>query len=381
MNLSSNWSFPTSVRIGKERLKEIGDCCQISNISKPLIVTDQNLKDHKITHRLISEIGINNLSYSLFHEVDPNPNEKNLTDGITKLKSEKFDGIIAFGGGSALDLGKLIAFMAHQSLPVWEFEDLTDNWKKANPDKILPIIAIPTTAGTGSEVGRAAVLTDTEHKIKKIIFHPKMLPESVICDPTLTLDLPKTITAGTGMDALAHCLEAYCSPGYHPMADGIALVGMKLVKENLLEAYTNGTNVNARTNMLSAALMGATAFQKGLGAMHSLSHPVGAIYNTHHGTTNAAVMEKVLKFNKEIIQKKIDHLAIYLELERGFDGFIDFINQLCRDLNIPQSLKEMGVREDKLHLLSQMAIKDPTASGNPKKMTLDNTLKLLKSCY
>jgi len=381
MNLSSNWSFPTSVRIGNERLKEIGECCQNSNISSPLIVTDQNLKDHNITRRLFSEIAINNLSHSLFHEVDPNPNEKNLADGILKLKSEKIDGIIAFGGGSALDLGKLIAFMANQSLPVWEFEDLTDNWKKANPEKVLPIIAIPTTAGTGSEVGRAAVLTDTKNKIKKVIFHPKMLPESVICDPSLTLDLPKTITAGTGMDALAHCLEAYCSPGYHPMADGIALVGMKLVKENLLEAYTNGTNVEARTNMLSAALMGATAFQKGLGAMHALSHPVGAIYNTHHGTTNAVVMEKVLKFNKEIIQKKIDHLSIYLGLEGGFEGFIDFINQLCGDLNIPKSLKEMGVREDQFHLISQMAIKDPTASGNPKKMTLDNTLNLLQSCY
>ena len=381
MDLSSNWSFPTSVRIGKERLKEIGDCCLNSNISKPLIVTDQNLKDHKITHRLISEISINNLSHSLFHEVDSNPNEKNLADGITKLKSEKFDGIIAFGGGSALDLGKLIAFMANQSLPVWDFEDLTDNWKKANPEKILPIIAIPTTAGTGSEVGRAAVLTDTKNKIKKVIFHPKMLPESVICDPILTLDLPKPITAGTGMDALAHCLEAYCSPGYHPMADGIALVGMKLVKENLLEAYNNGSNVDARTNMLSAALMGATAFQKGLGAMHALSHPVGAIYNTHHGTTNAVVMENVLKFNKEIIQKKLDHLSIYLELEGGFEGFIDFINQLCRDLKIPKSLKEMGVKEDQFHLISQMAIKDPTASGNPRKMTLENTLKLLQNCY
>ena len=381
MDLSSNWSFPTSVRIGKERLKEIGDCCVNSNISKPLIVTDQNLKDHKITHRLISEISINNLSHSLFHEVDSNPNEKNLADGITKLKSEKFDGIIAFGGGSALDLGKLIAFMANQSLPVWDFEDLTDNWKKANPEKILPIIAIPTTAGTGSEVGRAAVLTDIKNKIKKVIFHPKMLPESVICDPTLTLDLPKHITAGTGMDALAHCLEAYCSPGYHPMADGIALVGMKLVKENLLEAYNNGSNVDARTNMLSAALMGATAFQKGLGAMHAISHPVGAIYNTHHGTTNAVVMEKVLKFNKELIQKKIDHLAIYLELEGGFESFIDFINQLCRNLKIPKSLKEMGVKEDQFHLISQMAIKDPTASGNPRKMTLENTLKLLQNCY
>jgi len=381
MDLSSNWSFPTSVRIGKERLKEIGDCCLNSNISKPLIVTDQNLKDHKITHRLISEISINNLSHSLFHEVDSNPNEKNLADGITKLKSEKFDGIIAFGGGSALDLGKLIAFMANQSLPVWDFEDLTDNWKKANPEKILPIIAIPTTAGTGSEVGRAAVLTDTKNKIKKVIFHPKMLPESVICDPILTLDLPKPITAGTGMDALAHCLEAYCSPGYHPMADGIALVGIKLVKENLLEAYNNGSNVDARTNMLSAALMGATAFQKGLGAMHALSHPVGAIYNTHHGTTNAVVMENVLKFNKEIIQKKLDHLSIYLELEGGFEGFIDFINQLCRDLKIPKSLKEMGVKEDQFHLISQMAIKDPTASGNPRKMTLENTLKLLQNCY
>ena len=321
-----------------------------------------------------------NLPHSVFSQVDSNPTEKNLTKGLEVLKKGSFDGVIAIGGGSALDLGKLIAFMTAQDLPVWEFEDLSDNWKRASTEGILPIIAIPTTAGTGSEVGRASVLTDSVNKIKKVIFHPEMLPKSVICDPNLSLKLPQKLTAGTGMDAFAHCLEAYCSPGYHPMADGIALIGMKLVKDSLLEAYENGENIEARTNMLSAALMGATAFQKGLGAIHALSHPIGAIYNTHHGTTNAVVMNKVLHFNKDYIYDKIQRLSIYLDIENGFNGFTAFVRDLCNSLNIPDSLKDIGVLENQLELIASMAIVDPTASGNPKELTFNNTLNLLKEC-
>ena len=380
MSLISNWSFPTHIKIGPGRLKEIGQCCSDLNIYNPLVVTDKDLGDNEITFNLTNELNFLNLPHSVFSQVDSNPTEKNLIQGIKVLKEGGFDGVIAFGGGSALDLGKLLAFMKAQDLPVWEFEDLSDNWKKATSKGILPIIAIPTTAGTGSEVGRASVLTDSINKIKKVIFHPEMLPKSVICDPNLSLKLPQKITAGTGMDAFAHCLEAFCSPGYHPMADGIALIGMKLVKESLLEAYVNGTSIHARTNMLSAALMGATAFQKGLGAIHALSHPIGAIYNTHHGTTNAVVMKKVLEFNKDYINDKIQILSNFLDIKNGFNGFTDFVDDLCNNLNIPMCLKDIGVEESQVELIASMALVDPTASGNPRQLTFNNTLKLLKDC-
>ena len=380
MSLISNWSFPTHIKIGPGRLKEIGQCCSDLNIYNPLVVTDKDLGDNEITFNLTNELNFLNLPHSVFSQVDSNPTEKNLIQGIKVLKEGGFDGVIAFGGGSALDLGKLLAFMKAQDLPVWEFEDLSDNWKKATSKGILPIIAIPTTAGTGSEVGRASVLTDSINKIKKVIFHPEMLPKRVICDPNLSLKLPQKITAGTGMDAFAHCLEAFCSPGYHPMADGIALIGMKLVKESLLEAYVNGTSIHARTNMLSAALMGATAFQKGLGAIHALSHPIGAIYNTHHGTTNAVVMKKVLEFNKDYINDKIQILSNFLDIKNGFNGFTDFVDDLCNNLNIPMCLKDIGVEESQVELIASMALVDPTASGNPRQLTFNNTLKLLKDC-
>ena len=380
MSSITSWNFPTSIKIGSGSLNQISGICKDLKILKPLIVTDKNLQNNGIMQDLKNKLFNSSIPLNIFSKVDPNPTEKNLNDGLKILKNGGFDGIIAFGGGSALDLGKLLGFMVAQKLPVWEFEDLGDNWKKANTNNILPTIAIPTTAGTGSEVGRAGVLTDYLNKVKKVIFHPKMLPKNVICDPNLTLNLPKNLTAGTGMDAFAHCLEAYCSPGYHPMADGIALVGMKLVKENLIEAYINGQNIEARQNMLSAALMGATAFQKGLGAIHALSHPIGALYNTHHGTTNAVVMKKVIDFNKSHIIDKIEKLAIFLEIENGFKGFIDYIEDLCKNLNIPKNLSEIGVNEDKLELIASMAIIDPTASGNPKKLDFNNTLNLLKEC-
>ena len=309
MSFNTNWNFPTSIKFGPDKINEIGEACRSIKSKNPLIVTDKNLRNLKITNNLILLLQKLNIQYSIFSEVDPNPNDENLNEGIEIFKKGQHDGIIAFGGGSALDLGKLIAFMANQSLSVWEFEDIGELWKKADENAIYPIIAIPTTAGTGSEVGRASVLTDRKKNIKKVIFHPRILPQQVICDPLLTLEMPKKITAGTGMDALAHCLEAYCSPTYHPMASGIAIEGIKLVKDNLIKAYIEGENVDARANMMSAALMGATSFQKGLGGIHALSHPIGAIFNTHHGTTNAVVMKNVLMFNKR--QDITDYLNEY----------------------------------------------------------------------
>ena len=381
MSFNTTWNFPTPIKFGPGKISEIGQACQLINSNNPLIVTDKNLRNLSITNNLMILLKELKIKHAIFSEVEPNPNESNLNQGIETFKKGLHDGIIAFGGGSALDLGKLIAFMANQSLPVWEFEDIGELWKKADANAIYPIIAVPTTAGTGSEVGRASVLTDTKRNIKKVIFHPKMLPQQVICDPLLTLEMPKNITAGTGMDALAHCLEAYCSPSYHPMASGIAIEGIKLVKDNLITAYNHGANIDARANMMSAALMGATSFQKGLGGIHALSHPIGAIFNTHHGTTNAVVMKNVIIFNKKEIEEKINLLTKYLELPNGFNGFVEFIDFLCQKLNIPKNLNEIGVDKNQIELIASMAINDPTAGGNPIKLNYQNTLDLLRKCF
>jgi hypothetical protein len=317
----------------------------------------------------------------MFSEVDPNPNEKNLEAGIRAYREGGHDGVVAFGGGSGLDLGKLIAFMAGQTRPVWDFEDIGDWWTRADAAKIAPIIAVPTTAGTGSEVGRAGVLTNSETHVKKIIFHPKMLPGVVICDPELTMGMPKAITAGTGMDAFAHCLEAYSSPFYHPMSGGIALEGMRLVKEFLPRAFKDGADLEARTNMMSAAAMGAVAFQKGLGAIHSLSHPIGAVYNTHHGMTNAVVMPPVLRFNRPAIEEKIARAAAYLGISGGFDGFYDYVLSLRSELGVPENLTAMGIKPDRIDELTAMAIEDPSCGGNPVPMTKENTRQLFLDCF
>jgi alcohol dehydrogenase class IV len=305
-----------------------------------------------------------------------------MADGIKSYHEGRHDGVICFGGGSALDLGKMIALMADQpkALTVWELEDVDDWWARADGSKIAPIIAVPTTAGTGSEVGRAGVLTNSATHKKKIIFHPKLMPVVTICDPALTVGMPRFISAGTGMDALAHCLEAYCSPFYHPMSQGIALEGMRLVFENLPKVYADPDDLDARAQMMSAAAMGAVAFQKGLGAIHSLSHPVGAVYGTHHGTTNAVVMPMVLEFNRSAIEDRIGRAAAYLGFEGGFAGFHDQVMELRSLLAIPENLSAMGVQFGDLDRLTDMALEDPSCGGNPIPMTRDNTRALFDAC-
>jgi alcohol dehydrogenase class IV len=312
--------------------------------------------------------------------VRPNPTEENVAAGLKVLRDGGHDGVVAFGGGSALDAGKVIAFMRGQTRPMWDFEDVGDWWTRADPAGIAPVVAVPTTAGTGSEVGRAGVITNLASHTKKVIFHPRMLPAQVILDPELTVGLPPTITAGTGMDAFAHCLEAYCSPFYHPMSQGIALEGMRLVKENLPRAYADGNDIEARAHMMSAAAMGATAFQKGLGAIHALSHPIGAFYNSHHGTTNAVVMAPVLKFNRAAIETRIERLAAYLGIAGGFDGFYDYVIELNAALGIPANLTELGVTDPDLDWLVASALKDPSVGGNPVEMTPANTRALYEAC-
>jgi len=373
MTLIGNWSYPTAIRFGPGRIGEIGDAVRAAGITKPLLVTDRGLAEMEITSQTLDLLEADGFERAMFAEVDPNPSGTNVDEGLRIYRAGGFDGIVAFGGGSGLDLGKTLAFMAGQSRPIWDFEDIGDWWTRADADGIDPIVAVPTTAGTGSEVGRASVITNETAGEKKIIFHPKMLPAIVICDPELTVGMPKFITAGTGLDAFAHCVEAFSSPNYHPMSQGIALEGMRLVKENLPRAYADGSDIEARANMMSAAAMGATAFQKGLGAIHALSHPIGATYHTHHGTTNAVFMPAVLDFNADAIRDRFDTVAAYLGIDGGFEGFCAFVDGLNDSLAIPKSLAELGVKDPDIDMLVDAALRDPSTGGNPVEMTRENT--------
>ena len=381
MTLTGNWSYPTAVRFGAGRISELGDACSAAGISRPLLVTDRGLAGLPITGRAREIMAAAGLGDALFADVDPNPNEINLAAGVAAYQAGGHDGVIAFGGGSGLDLGKMVAFMVGQTRPVWDFEDIGDWWTRADADAIAPIIAVPTTAGTGSEVGRASVITNSQTHVKKIIFHPKVLPSIVIADPELTVGMPKFITAGTGLDAFAHCVEAYSSPHYHPMSQGIALEGMRLVTTYLPRAYATPDDLEARAHMMSAAAMGATAFQKGLGAIHAMSHPVGAVFNTHHGTTNAVCMPAVLAFNADAIRGRFDQAAAYLGIDGGFDGFCEFVQQFNDSFAIPRTLTEMGVSADRLDDLVAMALEDPSCGGNPVELTADGLRGLFRACF
>ncbi|MFT3972325.1 MAG: iron-containing alcohol dehydrogenase [Amaricoccus sp.] len=376
MAMPANWNYPTAIRFGAGRIDELAAACGRAGIARPLFVTDPGLRDLPITRAALGALNAAGLKPGLFTQVKPNPTDANVEAGIAALRDGGHDGVVAFGGGSALDCGKVVAFMKGQTRPMWDFEDIGDWWTRADPAGIAPVIAVPTTAGTGSEVGRAGVITNLATHTKKVIFHPKMLPAEVILDPELTVGLPPVLTAGTGMDAFAHCLEAYAAPSYHPMAEGIAVEGMRLVKDNLVRAYRDGTDLDARGNMLVAAAAGATAFQKGLGAIHALSHPVGALYDTHHGLTNAVFMPYVLDFNREALWDKIDRLAAWLGLEDGFSGFLDFVLRLRRDLGIPHTLDKIGVDDSRFEEMAKMAVIDPTAGGNPRGLTEADALDL-----
>tara|TARA_Y100001970_G_scaffold273511_1_gene371831 strand:+ start:372 stop:1520 length:1149 start_codon:yes stop_codon:yes gene_type:complete len=374
-----NWNYPTPIWFGFNRVNEIQKACENLNINNPLIVTDPGILKTNIISKVNNSLA---KEASIYSDVQGNPTGSNVMNGVEVFNNGKHDGVIAVGGGSGMDVGKGIAFMAGQTRSIWDFEDIGDYWMRANSDKIYPVIAIPTTAGTGSETGRAGVFTKEDTHEKKIIFHPKMLPAIVILDPDLTIDLPPSLTAFTGMDVLAHCLEAYSSPFFHPLSQGIALEGIAIVKKYLVRAYKDGNDIEARGNMLVGSSMGSTAFQKGLGAIHSLSHPVGAIYNSHHGLTNAVFMPYVLKKNREVIEDKIIGVAKYLDLEFAtFDGFMNWILNLRKELNIPHTLKELINDKSKLVKMSKMALQDPSTGGNPVKLDESDFLALYQDSY
>ncbi len=374
-----NWNYPTKIRFGLGRISELADACQTLGMARPLLVTDPGLAGLPMIADAVSQCRAAGLTVEVFSRVRGNPNEQNVVDGLAALKAGQHDGVIAFGGGSALDVGKVVAFMAGQTRPMWDFEDIGDWWTRADPAGILPIVAVPTTAGTGSEVGRAGVISQEATHCKKVIFHPLMLPGVVISDPELSVGLPPNLTAWTGMDALAHCFEAYCAKGFHPMADGIALEGMALIHRYLLRAVKDGTDLEARGGMLVAASMGAAAFQKGLGAIHALSHPVGAIHDSHHGLTNAVFMPYVMVFNRPAIDGKCAAMARYLGLENpSFESLLQWVLDLRSALNIPSTLKSLVPDDSTFARLASMAVVDPTAGGNPLELTETDCLELYR---
>ena len=374
-----NWNYPTNIWCGAGKIEDLAEACFDLKIKSPLFVTDKDLLNLPMTSKVIEKLKNEFENLQVFSNFSGNPTGKNVTEGVSLYIEKNCDGVIAFGGGSALDVGKGIAFMCGQKRPIWDFEDIGDYWTRADGNKISPIIAVPTTAGTGSETGRASAIIKEETGIKKIIFHPKILPSIVILDPNLTKELPPRITAATGMDALAHNLEAFCAPGFHPMADGIALEGMRLIKNSLNEVYKNGINIEARSEMLAASSMGSTAFQKGLGAIHSLSHPINAQFDVHHGLTNAIFMPYVLTFNKSVIENKIVSICNYLNLNNTFESFLEWILNLRKDLNIPHKLSDvMDCSEVDLEKLSLMAFEDPSTGSNPKKITQEDLKEMYK---
>ncbi len=365
-SLSASWNYPTSIRFGTGRISELADACMSLNIRSPLLVTDPGLAKLPMIVEAVKLCRDAGLNCGLFSDIQGNPTDRNVADGVAAYKAGKHDGVIAFGGGSSLDTGKAVALMVRQTANLWEFEDIGDNWTRANAAAIAPVVAIPTTAGTGSEVGRASVITDQHRQVKRIIFHPRMLPSIVILDAELTLGLPPQITAATGMDALSHNLEAYCSPGYHPMADGIALEAVRLISEYLPRAFANGPDLEARSQMLSASSMGATAFQKGLGGMHALAHTLGALYDAHHGLLNAILMPYILKANQPTIAPRIERLSRYLDLpDSSFNGFMEWVLALRTQLGIPHDLAAIGIDESQAERVGKMATRDPSAAGNP----------------
>ena len=364
--MKANWNYPTAMRVGAGRLVEMPNCCLDIGMRRPLLVTDPGLAALPMVEQALSLCRQGGVEAGLFSDVKPNPTLANVEAGATALIDGDHDGVIAFGGGSALDAAKAVALVARQSLPLFDFEDIGDNWTRADASLVAPVVALPTTAGTGSEVGRASVILDETVHVKKIIFHPRMLPQMVILDPELTTGLPPRLTAATGMDALSHNLEALCSPVFHPMAEGIGMEGARLVREYLPRAVANGADIEARMQMLVASSMGATAFQRGLGAMHALSHPLGALYDAHHGTLNAIVMPYVLRANADAIGPLAERLARFLDLPgAGLDGVIEWVLALRAEIGIPHTLAEIGIDDSRAEQVGAMAVVDPTSATNP----------------
>jgi alcohol dehydrogenase class IV len=379
--VTGNWNYPTRMIVGPGRIAKLAAACKSLGMARPLLVTDPGIAALPMVVEAIALCEEGGLSCGLFSDVKGNPVGRNVEDGVHFYREGGHDGVIAFGGGSALDAAKAVALMVGQDRPIWEFEDVGANWKRVDEAGVAPIVAVPTTAGTGSEVGRASVITNEQTHEKKIIFHPKMMPGVVISDAMLTVGLPAHITAATGLDAFVHCFEAYCAPYYHPMAEGIALEGMRLIKDFLPRAYADGTDIEARAQMLVAASMGATAFQKGLGAVHSIAHAVGAMYDTHHGLTNAVLLPYVMNFNRPAIEDRMELLARLLGLEGGYGAVLDWVLEFRRRLGIPEALAAIEVPDDDADAVGRLAEVDPSTGGNPRSMTAADMTEVFSAAH
>ncbi|MCB9683266.1 MAG: iron-containing alcohol dehydrogenase [Alphaproteobacteria bacterium] len=379
-SLVGNWNYPTSVRFGAGRIRELAQHAVDLGMRKPLLVTDPGLARLPMVHEAVVSTREAGLLTEVFSDVRPNPTGADVFAGVKMLREGAFDGVIAFGGGSALDVGKAVALMAHQTRPLWDFEDVGDWWTRVDVHAMVPVVAVPTTSGTGSEVGRASVIVHEASKTKKIIFHPRMLPERVVCDPALTVGLPAPLTAATGLDALSHNLEAWCAPGFHPLADGIAMQGIRLIQASLLDAVRNGADLEARGKMMAASLMGATAFQKGLGAMHGIAHVVGAQLDAHHGLLNAIVMPYVLMHNRRAIEPRIIDLARAMGLKPTFAAFIDWVLHLRRECDIPPTLEDVGLAEGHIDRMARASVADPSTGTNPVPMDAESYERLYRRC-
>ena len=380
--LKGDWNYPTSVRFGAGRIAELPEACASLGIERPLLITDAGLARLAIVKDALGLCEAAGLPTGLFSEVEPNPTGGSVAAGVTAYREGGHDGVIAFGGGSGLDAGKAVALMVGQNRPLWDFEDKAENWKRVKTEGVAPVVAVPTTAGTGSETGRASVLTSEETQSKKIIFHPVMMPRLVIADPALTVGLPPHLTAATGFDALSHSFEAFCASGFHPMADGISVEGMRLIKQWLPVAFGDGANLEARAHMMAAASMGSTAFQKGLGAIHALSHPVNAVYDTHHGLTNAVFMPYVMAFNRPAIEARMELLARCLDLpDPSFRAVLDWVLGLRETLGIPHTARDLGVEESLIPALAEMAAREPPALGNPRKAGPAEMRRMYQAAY
>ena len=378
----ADWNYPTQIHVGPGRRVELADYCQSLKIQRPLIVTDRMLLGLPLVQEVLAALSAAGLAPGVFSEVNGNPTGSEVGAGCQAYRAGGHDGVLAIGGGSAMDVGKTIAVMAHQRCALFDLEDIGDQWQRADASVIQPIIAVPTTAGTGSEVGRAALIVETETTRKVIIFHPQMLPKIVLLDADFTVGLPPHLTAATGMDALSHLLEAFCSPVFHPMAEGIARQGMVIVRDYLIRAVANGADLDARTQMQIASMMGATAFQKGLGAMHALAHPLGAYHNAHHGLLNAILMPFVLQANLSVIEAPLASLARHLEVGSTYEDFLAWVLALRDEVGIPHRLTEAISETVDVPAIARAAILDPSAATNPiqfKAMDYERVLRAAMS--
>ncbi|HEX3769825.1 MAG TPA: iron-containing alcohol dehydrogenase [Polyangiaceae bacterium] len=370
------WSFPTTIVFGSGAVAAVGDYVKRTGAKRALLVADAGVVKVGIAERvrgLLQEAGVATV---VFDKVDPNPVEENIAAGVAAYRAHGAECVVSVGGGAPLDAGKLIALKVTHDRPLVDYDDAVDGGQFIGPN-VPPIVTIPTTAGTGSEVGRSGVVTLAATGRKTVIFSPYLLARAALLDPELTRSMPARVTAATGFDALTHCLEAYCSLGDHPMADGIALAGLELCAANLARAVEHGDDLDARGGMMKAAMMGAVAFQKGLGACHSLAHPLSSEKGMHHGLANALCLPAVIDFNESVAHARLERVRAALDPKARTCG--EAVRALRKRVGLPEGLRAEGVTEADIPKLADKAIEDACHRSNPRPTTRDDLAALYKA--